>query len=289
MENFRKTCGFDFYILCRKIREEILNGRIEKIYLNKREEGNIIKFVIHRQDKKILLISNNAAFVYANNIIENPQMPSTYVFVLRKYLENKFISNVSQCNNDKILSIQTSNNTIYLEFFGSGNVVLCDNNNKIIDALVKREWKGRAIKPGEIYKFPENISDEKDKVLRMFFGQYISLLPKDNKVELTDGIKILENKEGEILEMFKNLIEGNLRRDYEAEKIEKELKKQEFVAEQQKKRIEELGEETLTYIKIADKIYENFSIIEEILENAKNKIPDSRIKAIEGHNIIIEI
>ncbi|PKP55688.1 MAG: hypothetical protein CVT89_07805, partial [Candidatus Altiarchaeales archaeon HGW-Altiarchaeales-2] len=180
-----------------------------------------------------MLITNNAAFVYANTLIENPQMPSTFAMVLRKYLENKFILDVSQCNNDKILSIKTTNHIIYLEFFGSGNVVLCDNGNKIIDALVKREWKGRAIKPGEIYKFPENMSDERDKILRMFFGAYY---PSVKDVEFEEGVKILENKEGEILEMFKNLIEGNLRRDYENEKIEKDLKKLEFVAEQQRKR-----------------------------------------------------
>ncbi|OQX21792.1 MAG: hypothetical protein BWK75_02340 [Candidatus Altiarchaeales archaeon A3] len=286
MEPFRKTCGFDFYILCRKLKDEISNGRIEKIYCIKREEGYVIKFVIHKQDKKILLITNTAAFVYANTLVENPQMPSTYAMVLRKYLENKFISEVSQCNNDKILSVKTVNHIIYLEFFGSGNVVLCDNENKIIDALVKREWKGRAIKPGEIYKFPENMSDDKAKILRMFFGAYYPLV---NDIEFEEGVKILENKEGEILEMFKNLIAGNLRRDYENEKIEKELKRMEFVAEQQLKRTEELGEEALAYIKTGDEIYQNFNLIEEILENAKNKRPDSRIKRIEGTNVVVEI
>ncbi len=288
MEPFRKTCGFDFYILCRKLKDEISNGRIEKIYHVKREDSYIIKFVVHKQDKKILLITNNSAFVYANDIIENPQMPSTYAMVLRKYLENKFISEVSQCNNDKILSVKTLNHIIYLEFFGSGNVVLCDNENKIIDGLVKREWKGRAIKPGEIYKFPENMPNEEDKKLRFFFGVYYDTLPKA-QLNLADGIKILENKEGEILEMFKNLIEGNERKDSKNEKIEKDLKKQEFVAEQQRKRMEELGEEALLWIKTGDEIYQNFGIIEEILENAKNKIPDSRIKRTEGTNLVVEI
>ncbi len=288
MEPFRKTCGFDFYILYKKLKDEISNGRIEKIYYVKREDGYVIKFVVHKQEKKILLITNNSAFVYANDIIENPQMPSTYAMVLRKYLENKFISEVSQCNNDKILSVKTLNHIIYLEFFGSGNVVLCDNENKVIDALVKREWKGRAIKPGEIYKFPENMPNEEDKKLRIFFGVYYDTLPKD-KLNLADGIKILENKEGEILEMLKNLIEGNGRKDSKNEKIEKDLKKQEFVAEQQRKRMEELGEEALLWIKTGDEIYQNFSIIEEILENAKNKRPDSRIKRTEGTNLVVEI
>ncbi|MDI6730894.1 MAG: NFACT family protein [Candidatus Altarchaeum sp.] len=288
MEPFRKTCGFDFYILCMILKDEISNGRIEKIYYVKREGGYVIKFVVHKQEKKILLITNNSAFVYVNDIIENPRMPSTYTMVLRKYLENKFISEISQCNNDKILSVKTLNHIIYLEFFGSGNVILCDNENKIIDALVKREWKGRAIKPGEIYKFPENMSDEENKKLRIFFGVYFDILPKD-KLNLADGIKILENKKGEILEMFKNLIEHNRHNDSKNEKIDKDLKKLEFVAEQQRKRTEELGEEALLLIKTGDEIYKNFGIIEEILKNAKNKIPDSRIKRIEGNNLVVEI
>lgn len=287
MEPFRKTCGFDFYIVSNKIKSEILNGRIEKIYFIKREKGYIIKLVIYKQQKKFLLIMNNAIFVYENDIIENPTIPSTFTMVLRKYLENKFITNMMQCNNDKILCMKTENNLFYIEFFGDGNAILCDNENRIVDALIKREWKGRTIKMGEIYKFPEN------KVTNnMFFGVYFNeVKDKASQTEnvLECGIKILADKEVEILEMFKNLITSSIKRDYEVEKIEKEIKKAEFIAEQQRERIKELGNEANAYTKIGDKIYQNFSIIEEILENVRNKRAESRIKAIEGNNVVVEI
>jgi len=279
-----KTCGFDFYILGRKLKEEILNGRIEKIYFIEREKGYIAKFVVHKQEKKILIITNDCCFIYKNDIIENPLIPSTFTMVLRKYLEDKFIMDVCSCNNDKILSLKTKDNIVYFEFFGSGNIVLCNNENKIIDALIKREWKGRVIKQNEIYKFPENMKPE--RLTMLFFGRYFNEV-KD--IGFDDGIKILENKEKEILEMFKNLTEHRLMENPEIEKIEKEIKKLEFVAELQRKRKEELEREAMMYSKIGNEIYQNFNVINEILENARNRIKDSRIKKEEGNYIIVEI
>ena len=291
MEPFRKTCGFDFYIVGRKIKKEILNGRIEKIYFIKREDGYVVKFMVYKNQKKFLIITDNAIACYENDIVENPHVPSTFTMVLRKHLEDKFITDVLQCNNDKILSVKTANHILYLEFFGKGNVVLCDNENKIIDALIKREWKGRAVKHGEIYKFPENTLSE--KAVMLFFGAYFNEVKENinaaqgNPYE--SGINFLGDKEGEISGIFKNLIAYNLKRDYEMEKIEKDLKKLEFIAGQQRTMSEELNDEVLIYSKIGDEIYLNSGIIEEILENAKNKVPDSRIKRTEGTNVVAEI
>lgn len=282
-----KTCQYDFFVISKFLDKEISNGRIEKIYsLTENREKFIFKFKIYAKAKKDLIFTSDAITIFSEmdeKIDLNPPLqPPPFVMLLRKYLENKFIENVTQINSDKILCIKTKENFLYLEFFGDGNVILCDKENKILGALFEREWKGRKIYKGEIYKFPDMQYNKK-----IFFGRYYE---KVKDIEFEKSIEILKTEESNILNIFRNLLKEKIeeiKKEKDEEKLKK-LKELEYIEKIQRERIEKLKKEIEENYKIGNIIYENFNIFNEILQNAKNNIPDKRIKKKENNIIFVE-
>lgn len=275
----RKTCGVDFFLLARFLNEELSGGRIEKIYQPEVGENYFFKFVVYKKERKDLIIGKEFACLTSFEI-KNPTEPTPLVMSLRKCTANAFIKSISQCNRDKILRIETEENLIYLEFFGDGNLILCSKDERIINALDKREWEGRKIKINEFYKFPEREFSE-----RLFFGAFYEKVKNksfDEAIEALSGFKVSI--------FFNSLLEKKLTvKSEKTSGFDKEKKKIEFIAEQQKKKIEELNVEVAEYYKLGNAIYSNFQVLTEIYNNAKNKIPDERIKKREANIITVEI
>jgi len=84
--------------------------------------------------------------------------PSEFCMLLRKNLEGKFLDSIVQLEPERILkfSFKTKNEerNLYLEFFGKGNVILCNENDIIIDCLIHHKFKNRTMFPKESYKYP---------------------------------------------------------------------------------------------------------------------------------------
>lgn len=275
----RKICGFDFFLLANYLNEELSGGRIEKVYQPDISEDYIFKFMIYKKEKKELIAGKDFACITSFEI-SNPMEPSMLVMSLRKHLGNAFIRSVEQYNKDKILQLETDNNLLFLEFFGSGNIILCDKNKRIINALNKREWEGRTIKINETYKSPE-----REFIDRLFFGAFYDKVKGktfDEAIEILSGFKV--NR------FFNALLGSKLTvKPKEEKSFGKEKKKIDFIAEQQRKKIIELKEESEKYYLAGNMIYQNFSVLTEIYGNAKNKMPDERIKKRDGNIITVEI
>ncbi|MEK6869115.1 MAG: NFACT family protein, partial [Nanoarchaeota archaeon] len=119
--------------------------------------------------KSILrVILGKAIFLAQEKSID--ETPSGFCMLLRKYLEGKFLESINQLEPERILEFVFKSKdekiTLYIEFFGKGNIVLCNENNKIIDALIRHKFKDRTVFPKEQYKHPSmnyNIFDIKDK------------------------------------------------------------------------------------------------------------------------------
>ena len=78
--------------------------------------------------------------------------------LLRKHLKNIKITSIEQHNFDRIVKFTFQwGEKIYklvVELFGEGNVILLDNEDRIILPLKIEKWSTRRIVPKEIYKFP---------------------------------------------------------------------------------------------------------------------------------------
>jgi len=161
------------------------------------------------------------------------------------------------------------------EVFGRGNFVLTDSDYKILGVAHKREWKGRSLKKGEVYKYPiVHLTPEKEREFegllkkKKEFGFYkkplgFDMFAKgdfkkfDSFNELVDYYFYIIGR-GEVIE--KGLVEYEKKR----KKFENVLRIQEKSVAKYKKDSEELKSK-------GDFIYSNFSEIEKIAKGKRSK------------------
>lgn len=87
-----------------------------------------------------------------------PEKPTPFAMQLRKRLEGAILKHVEQHGFDRILEFSLQGHegcfNLIAELFSSGNVVLCDSNQKIIGLLEWQSWKDRTLGVGQTYQYP---------------------------------------------------------------------------------------------------------------------------------------
>ena len=137
--------GFFIRKLVGEIEENILGAHINKI--NNISTDEFILTIRKRKNFKLLLSasSSSSRFQLTKNTYENPNTPSNFCTVLRKYLIGGIIQNIEQINNDRIIMFKIKNfdelgyeKYYYLitELMGKhSNIILTDENKVIIESL----------------------------------------------------------------------------------------------------------------------------------------------------------
>jgi predicted ribosome quality control (RQC) complex YloA/Tae2 family protein len=134
--------------------EDLYSSRIDNIY--HRDESLFL--IMHKTGvvKKILkvMLPN---FIYVSEIKEEmPQKPSNFCIVLRKYLKGARLNKIEQIGFERIIKccFTSKQQTYYLiiELVAPGNIMLCNDKDKIIYPLYHQKWKDRVIKSGEVYQ-----------------------------------------------------------------------------------------------------------------------------------------
>lgn len=151
--------------LAQELNNELNSASIKRIYNISNNE-----FLLKFHNKKNLYISlNNECRV---NITDKeytfPDKPSNITMLLRKYLNNFKIQNVTNYNYDRIIKIEFSGYNdlrdittyyLYIELFGRfSNLILTTDENKIINALKLVNNDEKTILPNYIYNTRENSS-----------------------------------------------------------------------------------------------------------------------------------
>lgn len=284
-------------------KENLVNSVIKKI----KQKENIFYFKLYNK-KTFHLIVYLPYFMFFSDSSIRTEKPSNFQMVLRKFLENKRIVNVSQKEFDRIIILELHDeNKVIFEFFSEGNIIIVDKNNKITDALIKREWKDRKIEKDVEYKFPPGknllkkplseifqILKNEDKNLSKFLTESFGLnLYYSNEIlktlNISDKIckevfqkeldtilmkinEILESKnfylkESEIIWIGSLEVEGSIK----FEKINDAFKYAYNILEKKKirKRLEEVEEKTK---KILESIERRKGDLEKRIENLSTQI-----------------
>lgn len=156
------------------LKEQLEEGKIVKISQISNEE---FLFVIRKDNQNNnLLISTHPNMSYINIIsdkISSTHITSNLLMLFRKHLENGKIISFDQQNNDRIACMIIANrddyfkdtcHKLYIELIGrASNIILCDQNDLIIDSLKKipLEYTNiRTILPGIKYTLPEKPANE---------------------------------------------------------------------------------------------------------------------------------
>ena len=139
--------GFFLHHMVEELRSELLNGRIQKI--NQPFEQELVLQIRSNRKSHRLLLSAHPVFgriQLTESTFENPAQPSTFIMVLRKYLQGAVIESIEQIENDRIVEITVSNKneigdhiqaTLIIEIMGKhSNILLVDkSSHKILEVI----------------------------------------------------------------------------------------------------------------------------------------------------------
>ncbi len=142
--------------------QHLVGSRIEKIY--KTDTGTDIEQIrlnlyLFGEGRSDLVITPGACMHLTAHPLPSPKTPPMFAMTLRKYLSHGRIVSIEQYDFDRIVEIKTMRgeveNGLILELFPPGNVILVNQERKIILPLHPVTFRGRRIRSGETYKLPD--------------------------------------------------------------------------------------------------------------------------------------
>ena len=151
----RQLSSIDLHYLAEEL-SSLKDSRIDKIY---QPGKNVIVLSLYKSSsgKKLLKINVGQCLFL---IDEKEQYDETLGFgmFLRKHLDGYFLHDINQLEPERILKlsfkIKENKKNLYIEFFGKGNAILCDEKEIIMNSLEHHEFKDRTIKPKIKYQYP---------------------------------------------------------------------------------------------------------------------------------------
>ncbi|NQZ84320.1 MAG: fibronectin/fibrinogen-binding protein [Nanoarchaeales archaeon] len=162
----KQISGVDLLFLTKEL-QPLVNQRIETFYFE-----NMIFYMrvyVRGVGHKYLTI-NMGKYIYLGDKKEDTDHPNPFVQFLRKYLRPSFIRSIEEIGIERIIKIQIEKKigedenaenglkigkyNLYLELFGTGNIILTNEKNEIMNSLTKRKFKDRTIMNKEVYLMP---------------------------------------------------------------------------------------------------------------------------------------
>ena len=161
--------GFFLHHMVEELRRELVNGRIQKI--NQPFEQELVLQIRSNRQSHRLLLSAHPVFgriQLTQTTFENPAQPSTFIMILRKYLQGALIESIEQVENDRIVEMTVSNKneigdhiqaTLIIEIMGKhSNILLVDKSSHKILEVIKHvgfsQNSYRTLLPGSTYIAP---------------------------------------------------------------------------------------------------------------------------------------
>ncbi len=144
--------NIDVYLFAKEI-DYLKDSRLQKIYQIARDLFRF-DFYVKSQGTKMMLVELGKNFRISKYKFPTPQKPSEYCMYLRKKIQNSTLENIEQVNFDRILKFTFRSEKVFciiLELFSKGNLIVTDENQKILKPLKTEHWKDRIVKRGEIY------------------------------------------------------------------------------------------------------------------------------------------
>jgi len=155
MRSKRSMSNFDIAVLLNEINQFVTDGWISNIYQIK----EVFLFKLNtRSGEKTLLVEPGRRVHLTQYEKVMPKTPTNFCAALRKHIRNAHIENLAQHDLDRIviitISLHSEKFTLVVELFGEGNLILCDQENRIVQARHYRIMKDRSIKPKEQFAPP---------------------------------------------------------------------------------------------------------------------------------------
>lgn len=147
----QRISALDLQILAGELRAHLEGYRLTNIY-NIADSSRQFLLKFNKPDSKLSVVVDCGLRIHLTDYDRPiPPGPSSFVVKLRKHLKSKRLTALRQVKNDRILVLQFADGLFYLvlEFFSAGNVILLDENKRILS--LQRIVHEHENKVGETY------------------------------------------------------------------------------------------------------------------------------------------
>ncbi len=173
----KEFTSFDVAAVVCELKEVIIGSHVNNVY---QLDTKTLLLKLHKTDKPAfrLVLEAGRRLHLTSYELEKPSMPPAFCMALRKYLRNSWLTNVEQYEFERVIifsfKIKGSPLQLVLELFGDGNIILLDEKNKILHALLCKRMRDRNIIRNEPFMFAPSSGKNPSKI---------------NREELQEGLK----------------------------------------------------------------------------------------------------
>jgi len=182
MQQKKEFTSFDVAAVVRELKDVIDGSRVNNVY---QLDSKTLLFKLHKPSKPALRLVLEAGrrLHLTSYAAEKPFVPPAFCMALRKYLRNAMLISVEQYEFERVVVFTFKGNVgklrLVLELFGDGNIILVDEEGKILHALTYKRMRDRNILRGELFVFapssgknPFKVSMEELAVALRGFGDF---------------------------------------------------------------------------------------------------------------------
>jgi len=146
----------DVYAICKELGEILKDARVQKAY-QPTKDTVLIRFHVPQRGRVDVAFQAGFRVHTTQYPPQNPKIPPNFPMLLRKYIKGGTVTAVTQHNFDRIMRIDIQKEqkfSLVVELFAKGNIILLDEEDKIILPLKRKLWQDRKISSKEEYKYP---------------------------------------------------------------------------------------------------------------------------------------
>ena len=184
----KKLTALELHFLLKEF-DVLIGGKVDKIYQKEKEELSF-HFHVTGKGKKILKILMPSMIYISKYRSKQPDKPPGFCMFLRKHLANARLRKIEQKEFERIidLTLTTKEKTFHMviELFSEGNIVICDEDYKILSPLKGQRWKDRVIRAGIKYEYPHRSNN----ILDMDEEDFSRILNSSNKESVVKALAI---------------------------------------------------------------------------------------------------
>ncbi len=184
----KEITSFDIAAAISELKGTIADSRVNNIY--QLDEKTLV-FKLHKTDMPpIRLVMEAGRRLHTTSYAEeNPAEPPAFCMAIRKYLRNAWVSAIDQHEFERIITVSFGTKTgllkLVLELFGEGNIILTNEQNVIIHALIYKKMRDRDILHNVVLQLPPSISKNPFKITR---GELEEALKNAGETEVVRSI-----------------------------------------------------------------------------------------------------
>jgi len=152
----KNMSNVDVYAVCHELRDLLKGARVDKAY-QPTKDTVLIRFHVAGKGRVDIVFQAGRRMHMTQYPLPNPKIPPNFPMLLRKYIKGATVEDIRQYNFDRIVELHVAKEkkfTLIIELFAKGNIILLDEEGKIILPLKRKLWSDRKISSKEEYKYP---------------------------------------------------------------------------------------------------------------------------------------